>query len=222
MAEHGYFNSYPQFEYESHQQHQQYPSENERITKIENILNMFMHQSMINMQNTNQRLQNLSLQLEFMQAQFNSTQTVMDTKINNQSYHENNENFLGEIVKENIDESEENIVVDKGCDILDLEKELLQERSDTEVAKDVKNEEVMKLVEKKEWLLGKEESMEAKGKKVNKVEIDRVIDEICALFNKSKIGRTWTPHHLYLKFMEFLSKRRSKKDDVLSVSFWPP
>lgn len=222
MAEHGYFNSNTQFEYESHQQYQQYSSENERITKIENILNMFMHQSMINMQNTNQRLQNLSLQLEFMQAQFNSTQNVMDTKINNQSYHENNEKNLGEIVKENIDEPEENIVVDKGCDILDLEKELLQERSDTEEAKDVKNEEVMKVVEKKEWLENKEESMEAKGKKVNKEEIDRVIDEICALFNKSKIGRTWTPHHLYLKFMEFLPKRRRTKDDVLSVSFWPP
>jgi hypothetical protein len=63
--------------------------------------------------------------------------------------------------------------------------------------------------------------MEVKGKKVSKAEIDRVIDEICALF-KSKLRRTWTPHHLYLKFMEFLPKRRNTKDDVLSVSFWPP
>jgi hypothetical protein len=54
------------------------------------------------------------------------------------------------------------------------------------------------------------------------VEIDRVIDEICVLFDKPKLGRIWTPHQLYLKFMEFLPKRRSTKDDVLSVSFWPP
>jgi len=80
----------------------------------------------------------------------------------------------------------------------------------------------MKVVEKKEQLLSKEESMEARGKKVNKVEIDRVIDEICALFNKPKLGRIWIPLELYLKFMEFLPKRRITKDDVLSISFRPP
>jgi len=78
------------------------------------------------------------------------------------------------------------------------------------------------VVEKKERLLRKEESMEARGKKVNKVEIDRVIDEICSLFNKPKFGRIWTPHQLYFKLMEFLPTRRIAKDDVLSVSFWPP
>ena len=82
-------------------------------------------------------------------------------------------------------------------------------------------EEVM-VVEKKERLLIKEDLMEARGKKVNKVEIDRVIDEICTLFNKPKLGRSWTPNLLFLKFMEFLPKRRVSKDDVLSVSFWPP
>ncbi|AES79923.1 hypothetical protein MTR_7g074720 [Medicago truncatula] len=73
-----------------------------------------------------------------------------------------------------------------------------------------------------EWLLSKEELCEQKGKKVSKAEIDRVIDEICALFSKQDLGRVWTPHQLYFKFMEFLPKRRSKKDDVLSVSFQPP
>ena len=66
------------------------------------------------------------------------------------------------------------------------------------------------------------ELMEEKGKKVSKAEIEQVIDEIHVLFNKPILGRIWAPHQLYCKFMEFLSKRRSTKDDVLSVSFRPP
>jgi len=57
MADYGCFNFYTQFEYEPYQQ---YPSEDERITNVENTLNIFMQQSMINMQDTNQRLKNLS------------------------------------------------------------------------------------------------------------------------------------------------------------------
>ena len=78
------------------------------------------------------------------------------------------------------------------------------------------------VAERKERLPSKEKSIEQKGEKVNKVEIDRVIDEIFALFNKPRLRRIWTPHQLYFKFMEFLPKRRSTKDDVLSVSFRPP
>jgi hypothetical protein len=75
-----------------------------------------------------------------------------------------------------------------------------------------------------EQLLSKEELCEQRGKKASKAEIDRVIDEIYALFSKQELGRVWTPHQfqLYFKFMEFLPKRRNTKDDVLSVSFWPP
>jgi hypothetical protein len=163
-----------------------------------------MQQSMINMQNTNRRLKNLSLQLELMQAQ------IMENQFNIQSTHD------GEIVGEGVVELEEDIIEPP------LEIELPQERSDSEEAKIVDNGEVIEVVEIKERLLIKEDLVEARGKKVSKVEIDRVIDEICTLFNKSKLRRTWTPHHLYLKFMEFLPKRRVSKDDVLSVSFWPP
>jgi hypothetical protein len=161
---------------------------------IENTLNIFMQQSMINMQDTNQRLKTLSLQIELIQAQ------IMDNQANNQSTlgeQENNPNMFergGEIVEEVVVQNEEVTTVDI--------------------------EEAM-VVEKKERLLIKEDLTEVRGKKVSKAEIDRVIDEICALF-KSKLRRTWTPHHLYLKFMEFLPKRRNTKDDVLSVSFWPP
>ena len=77
------------------------------------------------------------------------------------------------------------------------------------------------VAERKERLQSKEKSIE-QGEKVSKAEIDRVIDEIWALFNKPRLGRIWTPHQLYLKTMEFLPKRRITKDDVLSVSFHPP
>jgi hypothetical protein len=81
MADHGCFNFYTLFEYEPYQQYEQYPSEDERLTNVENTLNMFMQQSMINMQDTNQRLKNLSFQMEIVQAQ------IMDIQANTQSTH---------------------------------------------------------------------------------------------------------------------------------------
>jgi hypothetical protein len=127
---------------------------------------------------------------------------------------------VGEIVEDVVVQNEEVTILEE-CDAPHKE-ELPQERSNTEEAKTVEIEEVMEVTEKKERILSKEESMEGKGKKVSKAEIDRVIDEICALFNKPMLRRTWTPHHSFLKFMEFLPNRRVSKDDVLSVSFWPP
>jgi hypothetical protein len=207
MADHGYSNFYTPPEYESYQQYQQRSYEDERYSVIENTLNIFMQQSMINMQNTNQRLKNLSLQLEMMQAQ------IMENQFNIQSTHD------GEIVGKGVVELEEDIMKEIEPP---LEIELPQERSDFEETKIVDDGEVIEVVVKKERLLSKKDLIEARGKKVNKVEIDRVIDEICTLFNKSKLRRSWTPHQLYLKFMEFLPRRRVSKDDVLSVSFWPP
>ncbi|XP_024641659.1 uncharacterized protein [Medicago truncatula] len=184
---------------------------------------------MINMQDTNQRLKNLSFQMEMMQEQ------IMDIQANIQSTHgkqENNSNTfeeVGKIVEEGVDDTEEDIILEE-CSTMKMVEELEplhpeefpQERPYTEEAETVENEEVMEVTEKEDRILIKEESMEEKGKKVNKVEIDRIIDEICALFNKPKLGRIWTPHQLYFKFMEFLPTRRIEKDDVLSVSFWPP
>jgi len=196
---------------------------------MENILNMSMQQSMINMQDTNQRLKNLSFQLEMMQAQ------IMDILANIHSTHGEQENNpityekVGEIVEESVDEFEEDIMLE-GCGTLKImeeielrhEIELPQERSYTEEANIVDNGQVMLVTEIQEQVLSKKESNEQTGKKVSKAKIDLVIDEICALFNKPKLRRIWTPHQLYLKFMEFLPKRRITKDDVLSVSFWPP
>jgi hypothetical protein len=216
MADHGYSNFYTPPEFEPYQQYQQYPYEEEQISNVENTLNIFMQQSMINMQNTNQRLRNLSIQLEMIQAQ------IMENKSNIQSTHD------GEIVEEGVVQTEEDTTLEE-CGVLENaieiepphEPELPQEKSYAVEAKAVDNGEEVKMAEKQERLLSKEETCEQKGKKVSKAEIDRVIDKICALF-KTKIGRLWTPHHLYLKFMEFLPKQRNTKHDVLSVSFWPP
>jgi hypothetical protein len=50
--------------------------------------------------------------------------------------------------------------------------------------------------------------------------IGEAIESICALFSHN--GGEWTPHLMYQKFMEFLPNQRKKKDDVVSISFWPP
>ena len=235
MADHGYINFYTPPEYEPYQQYQQYPSEDARVSNMENILNMSMQQSMINMQDTTHRLQNLSLQAKLMQAQLDFIQIVMDMQANNQSTHGEQEDNLimyekvGEIVEEGVDEIDEDTTLEE-CGELYITKEIEtpheeefpQERSDTEEAETIDNQEVMLVAERKERLPSKEKSIEQKGEKVNKVEIDRVIDEIFALFNKPRLRRIWTPHQLYFKFMEFLSKRRITKYDVLSVSFHPP
>jgi hypothetical protein len=102
------------------------------------------------------------------------------------------------------------------------EVELPQEWPCTNEANTVDNEEVMIVAEENEGLFSKEISCELKKEMEYKAEIDRVIDEICALFNKKELGRIWTPLHLYLKLMKFLPNQRKKTDDVLSVSFWPP
>jgi len=176
---------------------------------MENILNMFMQQSMINMQDTTQRLKNLSLQAELMQAQLDFIQTVIDMQANNQSTHgEQEDNSItyekvGEIVEEGVDETEEDTILE-GCGELYIAKEIEtpheeefpQERSDTEETETVDNQEVMMVAERKKRLPSKEKSIEQKGRKVSKAEIDRVIDEICALFNKPRLGRIWTPHQL--------------------------
>jgi hypothetical protein len=52
--------------------------------------------------------------------------------------------------------------------------------------------------------------------------MDEAIESICAFFRHNQLGREWTPHHLYQKFMEFLPNQRKQKDDVVSISFWPP
>jgi hypothetical protein len=118
----------------------------------------------------------------------------------------------------------------EGCGVVKITEEieppheikLPQELPNTEEVNTVDNQEVMMDADVIEGLFDKGESCEQKKEIENKAEIDRVIDEICALFNQNQLGREWTSHLLYQKFMEFLPNQRKRKDDVLSVSFWPP
>jgi hypothetical protein len=158
----------------------------------------------------------------------------MEVQTNTQTTHEK-DNILkkneecGESVEEVVEKGEEERKVERGGVVKIVkeietpqEVELPQEWPCTNQANTVDNEEVMMDAEVIEGLLHKEISCEQKKEIENKAAIDRVIDEICALFNKKELGRTWTPHNLYFKFMEFLPNQRKKTDHVLSVSFWPP
>ncbi|KAK2440958.1 hypothetical protein QL285_012310 [Trifolium repens] len=158
----------------------------------------------------------------------------MKVQTNTQTTHEK-DNILkkneecGESVEEVVEKGEEERILER-CGVMKImeenqtpyEVELSQELPCAEEANIVDNEEMMMDEEEIEGLFDKEGSCEQKKEIENKAEIDRVIDEICALFNKKELGRIWTPQHLFLKFMEFLPNQRKKTDDVLSVSFWPP
>ncbi|KAK2354345.1 hypothetical protein QL285_091879 [Trifolium repens] len=159
----------------------------------------------------------------------------MEVQTNTQTTHEERDDTLtkneecGQSVEECVEAHEEETLF-KGCGVKKIaeepktprEIELPQELPNTEEVNTVDNQEVMMDAEVIEGLLHKEIACEQKKEIKNKAAIDRVIDEICALFNKKELGRTWTPHNLYFKFMEFLPNQRKKTDDVISVSFWPP
>ncbi|MCI32888.1 resistance protein, partial [Trifolium medium] len=106
---------------------------------------------------------------------------------------------------EGVEENEEERMFD-GCGVEKIMEEIETPHKvelSQELPYTVDDEKVMMVAEKNEGLLDKEMSIEQKREIENKAEIDRVIDEICALFNKKELGRIWTPQHLYLKFMEF-------------------
>ncbi|KAK2404797.1 hypothetical protein QL285_054103 [Trifolium repens] len=241
MTDHGYNNFYTPDEYESYQQ---CPLDNYGQTpeaRLEETMIKFMEmqQQIIQMQqmqdqhqqymkNSLARSKNMEIQLKQMAI----TQS-MEVQTNTQTNPDEKDSILPEecglSVEECVETHEEETMF-KGCGVEKIaeepktprEIEIPQEFPSTEEVNTVDNEEVMMDAEVIEGLLHKEISCEQKKEIENKAAIDRVIDEICALFNKKELGRTWTPHNLYFKFMEFLPNQRKKTDDVLSVSFWPP
>ncbi|XP_045812434.1 putative uncharacterized protein DDB_G0290989 [Trifolium pratense] len=246
MTDRGYYNFYTPDEYESYQQFPPYNYGQTSEAKLEETMIKFMEmqqQQMQQMQDQNQqylknslaRAKNLENQLVQLAKQLannnnhgetfqTNTQTTPDEKDNNPMKNEES----GESVK-GVENNEEERMFE-GCGVKKIVKEidtpheveLPQELPCTEEANTVDKEQVMMAAEENEGLFSKEESCEQKKEMENKAEIDRVIEKICALFNKKELGRIWTPQHLYLKFMEFLPNRRKKTDDVLSASFWPP
>ncbi|KAK2378326.1 hypothetical protein QL285_078889 [Trifolium repens] len=216
--------------------------------RLENNINKFMEmqqkfqEQMQQMQDQHQqylknslaRSKNMEIQLSQIAKQIAENQ-IKEIQTNTQTTHEERDHTLtkneeyGESVEECVETHEEETMF-KGCGVEKIaeepntphEIELPQEFPSTEEDDTVDNEEMMMDVGVIEGLFDKEGLNEQKKEIENKAEIDRVIDEICALFNKKELGRIWTPQQLFLKFMEFLPNRRKKTDDVLVVSFWPP
>ncbi|KAK2379905.1 hypothetical protein QL285_018951 [Trifolium repens] len=240
MTDRDYSNLYTPYENESYQQ---CPLNNYGQTpeaRLEETMIKFMEmQQQINqeqqqyLKNSFARAKNLEIQLSQIAQHMANTQS-MEVQINTQTTQEKDNTLTkneecGESVKEAVEKNEEEIVVERGGVVKKVKEmdtphkvELPQEIPCTEEVNIVDNEEVMMDAEVIEGLLHKEITYEQKKEIENKEEIDRVIDEICALFNKKKLGRIWTPQYLYLKFMEFLPNQKKKTDDMISVSFWPP
>ena len=241
MTDRGYNNFYTPDEYESYQQ---CPLDNYGQTpeaRLEETMIKFMEMQqqisqMQQMQDQHQQYMKNSLarskNMEIQLKQMAITQS-MEVQTNTQTNPDEKDSILPEecglSVEECVETHEEETMF-KGCGVEKIaeepktprEIEIPQEFPSTEEDDTVDNKEMMMDAEVIEGLLHKEIAYEQKKEIENKAEIDRVIDEICALFKKKELGRIWTPQHLFLKFMEFLPNQRKKTDDVLSVSFWPP
>ncbi|KAK2381012.1 hypothetical protein QL285_068654 [Trifolium repens] len=241
MTDRDYNNFYTPDEYESYQQ---CPLDNYGQTpeaRLEETMIKFMEMQqqisqMQQMQDQHQQYMKNSLarskNMEIQLKQMAITQS-MEVQTNTQTNPDEKDSILpkeyGESVEEDIEKNEEERIVERGGVVKKVkemdtphEVELPQEIPCIEKVNTVDSEKVVMDTKENDGLFDKEESYEQKKEIENKAEMDRVIDEICALFNKKKLGRTWTPHNLYFKFMEFLPNQRKKTDDVLSVSFWPP
>ncbi|KAK2437695.1 hypothetical protein QL285_022557 [Trifolium repens] len=213
-----------------------YTEANETEARLEDTLIKFMEIQQQYQEKTNARLKNLENQVGQLAKQLannnnqggtfqTNTQTIHDEKEKNLTKNEE----CGECVEEYVVKNKEERIVERGGvakKVKEMEApheiELPQELPNTEEANTVDNEEVMMDAEVIEGLFDKGESCEQKKEIENKAEIDRIIEEICALFEKKELRRIWTPQNIYLKFMEFLPNQRKKRDDVFSVSFWPP
>ncbi|CAJ2654977.1 unnamed protein product [Trifolium pratense] len=203
---------------------QQMHEQQQQLQQMQDHHRQYLKNSLAQAKNLENQLSQLAQQM--------SNQQNMEIQTNIQTIPDEKDNILNEECKGSV-EGVENNEEKKMCDGCGVEKtmkeietphdvELPQDFPCTVEANTVDNEKMMMVAEENEGLVNKEESCEQKKEMKNKAEIDRVIDEICALFNKKQLGRIWTPHHLYLKFMEYLPNQRKKTDDVLSVSFWTP
>ncbi|KAK2386313.1 hypothetical protein QL285_060225 [Trifolium repens] len=241
MTDRGYNNFYTPDEYESYQQ---CPLDNYGQTpeaRLEETMIKFMEMQqqisqMQQMQDQHQQYMKNSLarskNMEIQLKQMAITQS-MEVQNNTQTNPDEKDSILpeecGQSVEECVETHEEETMF-KGCGVEKLaeepktprEIEIPQEIPCIEKVNTVDSEKVVMDTKENDGLFDKEESCEQKKEIENKAEIDRVIDEICALFHKNELGRIWTPQYLFLKFMEFLPNQRKKTDDVLSVSFWPP
>ncbi|KAK2353760.1 hypothetical protein QL285_091349 [Trifolium repens] len=251
MTDRGYNNFYTPDEYESYQQFHSTPTHEEifltqqleEISKQISDLISLQEESIKDKQVAYCELCNgdhptghcppmTDVQFDQMIKQMANKQS-MEVQTNTQTNLDEKDSILpeeyGESVEEDIEKNEEERIVERGGVVKKVkemntphEVELPQEIPCIEKVNTVDSEKEVMDTNENDGLFDKEESYELKKEIENKAEIDRVIDEIRALFNKKELGRIWTPQYLFLKFMEFLPNQRKKTDDVLSVSFWPP
>ncbi|KAK2352108.1 hypothetical protein QL285_096813 [Trifolium repens] len=251
MTDRGYNNFYTPDEYESYQQFHSTPTHEEifltqqleELSKQISNLTSLQEESIKAKQVAYCELCNgdhptghcppmTDVQFDQMIKQMANKQS-MEVQTNTQTNPDEKDSILpeeyGESVEEDIEKNEEERIIERGGVVKKVkemntphEVELPQEIPCIEKVNTVDSEKEVMDTNENDGLFDKEESYELKKEIENKAEIDRVIDEIRALFNKKELGRTWTPHNLYFKFMEFLPNQRKKTDDVLSVSFWPP
>ena len=251
MTDRGYNNFYTPDEYESYQQFHRTPTHEEIFLtqQLEELSKQISN--LISLQEESIKAKQVAycelcngdhptghcppmtdVQFDQMIKQMANKQS-MEVQTNTQTNPDEKDSILpeeyGESVEEVVEKNEEERIVERGGVVKKVkemdtphEVELPQEIPCIEKVNTVDSEKVVMDTKENDGLFDKEESYEQKKEIENKAEIDRVIDEICALFHKKKLGRIWTPQYLYLKFMEFLPNQRKKTDDVISVSFWPP
>jgi hypothetical protein len=242
------FENYEETSYYYHPEPYRTPSLEEN--RLENTLIKFMEMQQQQMQQQQQQMQqmqeqhqqylknslarskNLEIQVGQLAKQVADMQggtftTTTQTNSDEQNVVNNSNEEGGESV-ESVEKHEEERMSDR-CGVVKIVEEietshevgLPQEIPCIENGNTVDKEEVMMDTKAIEGIFNKEILFEQKREMENKAEIDRVIDEICALLNNKQLGRTWIPNHLYFKFMEFLPNRRKKTHDVRSISFWP-
>ncbi|KAK2372682.1 hypothetical protein QL285_073796 [Trifolium repens] len=251
MTDRGYNNFYTPDEYESYQQFHRTPTHEEIFLtqQLEELSKQISN--LISLQEESIKAKQVAycelcngdhptghcppmtdVQFDQMIKQMANKQS-MEVQTNTQTNPDEKDSILpeeyGESVEEDIEKNEEERIVERGGVVKKVkemdtphEVELPQEIPCIEKVNTVDSEKEVMDTNENDGLFDKEESYELKKEIENKAEIDRVIDEIRALFNKKELGRIWTPQYLYLKFMEFLPNQRKKTDDVISVSFWPP
>ncbi|KAK2421964.1 hypothetical protein QL285_032538 [Trifolium repens] len=209
------------------QQEQQFQEKMQQMQQMQDQHQQYLKNSLARSKNMEIQISQIAEQMAITQSMEVQTDTRSNPDEKNSIIPKSEE--YGESLEEDIEKNEEERIVERGGLVKKVkerdtphEVELPQEIPCTEKVNTVDNEKVVMDTKENDGLFDKEGSYEQKKEVENKVEMDRVIDEICALFNKKKLERIWTPQYLYLKFMEFLPNRRKKTDDVLSVSFWPP
>ncbi|KAK2353125.1 hypothetical protein QL285_090790 [Trifolium repens] len=218
MTDRGYNNFYTPDEYESYQQFHRTPTHEEIFLtqQLEELSKQISN--LISLQEESIKAKQVAycelcngdhptghcppmtdVQFDHMIKQMANKQS-MEVQTNTQTNPDEKDSILpeeyGESVEEDIEKNEEERIVERGGVVKKVkemdtphEVELPQEIPCIEKVNTVDSEKEVMDTKENDGLFDKEESYELKKEMEHKAEIDRVIDEICALFHKKKLGR---------------------------------